>query len=334
MMRGFTDMVMGTDTGGLGALKAADITDIAQIPRSPSEELHDIYEQLQVRNTPQVRKLMEENMLSKIQEETLKYLMRLIGGRLSGSEPKGCNTGVSDVSAADGGLGIDLITGGTYMTKGCYTVNYESETTSFSTKGIVNTADGRSLSFNVEAVMSREYVAYSGLTVTESVALKDPLVINLSGNPAAVSDQKFYFDIDADGIEDLVPGLGSGSGLLALDRNSDGVINDGRELFGAESGDAFSELAGFDLDGNGWIDEADAVFAALKIFTVAEDGTRQLISLKDAGVGAICLQNAKTEFSLKDAVTNATEAVRRKTGFFLFEDGTAGTAQQLDFAIA
>ena len=338
-MQGFTEMVLGKDTAGSnGAAENFVLEGLeaeAERPRSASEMLRDIYDSLQVKNTPQMRRLMEENMLSKIQEETLKYLMRLIGGRLQCDDSGGCSAGLKDLSAGGGMSASDLLpVGGSYLTKGSYTVDYECETVTFSTKGTVNTADGRSLEFNVEAVMSRAYVAYSGFTVRESTALIDPLVINLDGSPATVSDQKYYFDIDADGIEDYVSLPSEGSGMLALDRNGDGKINDGSELFGPTSGDAFSELSEFDIDGNGWIDEADEVFAALKIFTVAEDGTRQLISLKDAGVGAICLQNAATEFSLKDAVTNATEAVIRKTGFFLFEDGTAGTAQQLDFAIA
>ena len=122
--------------------------------------------------------------------------------------------------------------------------------------------------------------------------------------------------------------------MLALDGNGDGKINDGSELFGPTSGNAFTELAGFDADGNGWIDEADAVFAALKIWSIGEDGSERLISLKDGGIGAICLKNVRTEFSLKDAVSNATDAVIRSTGLFLFEDGTAGTVQQLDLATA
>ncbi|MBO4505825.1 MAG: hypothetical protein J5728_05320, partial [Lachnospiraceae bacterium] len=161
-----------------------------------------------------------------------------------------------------------------------------------------------------------------------------PLVINLDGNPATVSDQKFYFDIDADGIEDYVSLPSAGSGMLAIDNNGDGKINDGSELFGPTGGNAFAELAEYDSDGNGWIDEADAIFSALKIWKIEDDGTERLVSLKDSGVGAICLNHVVTDFSLKDAMTNATDAVIRSTGLFLFEDGTAGTAQQLDLATA
>ena len=336
-MQGFTEMVLGKDTEGAESAAEAivreGLKEEAERPRSASEMLQDIYDSLQVRNTPQMRKLMEENMLSKIREETLKYLMRLVGGRMK--EDCGCaGAGASGGTAGSGGSAMDLLPVGRYLTKGVYTVNYEAETTTFSTKGTVTTADGRSIDFNVEAVMSREYMAYSGFTVRESTALIDPLVINLDGNPASVSDQKYYFDIDADGIEDDVSLPSAGSGMLALDNNGDGKINDGSELFGPTSGNAFAELAEYDLDGNGWIDEADAIFSVLKIWSIEEDGTERLVSLKDSGVGAICLKNVVTDFSLKDAITNATDAVIRSTGLFLFEDGTAGTAQQLDLATA
>ena len=160
--------------------------------QDPKKVLHELYEKLQVKNTPQMRKLMEENLLSKIQEETLKYLMRLLGGRLQEECCGNNNSGAADVQVGLGLSAADMIpAGGRYLTEGVYTVSYESETTTFSTKGTVNTADGRSLEINVEAVMSREYMAYSGFTVRDSVSLIDPLVINLDGNPATVSDQKF-----------------------------------------------------------------------------------------------------------------------------------------------
>ena len=341
----------GPDAAGqTGSMQAPSPPGTVDEPRSASEMLRDIFDTMQVKNTPQMRRLMEENMLSKIQEETIKYLMRIIGGRISGCGPGDSGRSAADYPAATGlpGVsGIDLMPTGRYLTKGCYTVSYEAETTTFATTGTVNTADGRSLSINVEAVMSREYVAYSGFTVRESTALVDPLVINLDGSPATVSDQKYFFDIDADGTEDYVSLPSAGSGMLALDLNGDGRVNDGSELFGPTSGDAFSELAEYDLDGNGWIDEADAVFPALKIWRIdendAESGSLsgaggnvpgRLVSLKDAGIGAICLKHAATEFSLKDAVSNATDAVIRSTGLFLFEDGRAGTAQQLDLATA
>lgn len=59
---------------------------------------------------------------------------------------------------------------------------------------------------------------------------------------------------------------------MALDVNYDGIINDGRELFGPRTGNGFLELAEFDIDGNNWIDENDPIFEKLRIWTLDEKG--------------------------------------------------------------
>ena len=110
-----------------------------------------------------------------------------------------------------GSYALDGLITGTqmYMTSGSVQVYYESEQTAFSTTGTVQTADGRSIDFGLEVAMSREFIEYTGVKIDESIILKDPLVINLDGNPSSVSDQKFYFDIDSDGKADLIPQPGS-----------------------------------------------------------------------------------------------------------------------------
>ena len=92
---------------------------------------------------------------------------------------------------------------------------------------------------------------------------------------ANLTDQKFFFDIDADGKKDEISELAAGSGYLALDHNNDGKINDGSELFGPESGDGFADLAEYDDDGNGWIDENDAVWKKLKIWCRNKKGENE-----------------------------------------------------------
>lgn len=208
----------------------------------------------------------------------------------------------------------------------------ETENTTFTTQGTVKCADGRELSFNLNVEMSRSFQEYyeENYFVAQA-SLTDPLVINLDGNIAEMSDQTFFFDIDADGERDEISRLSAGSGYLALDKNGDGIINDGSELFGTKSGDGFADLAAYDSDGNGFIDEGDDIFHKLKIWTMDEHGNEQLVSLLDKGVGAICLQNAATDFSLTDQ-ENATRGMIRKTGFFLYENGGAGTIQHVDVA--
>ena len=220
------------------------------------------------------------------------------------------------------------------------TWNIEQEDTSFSTVGSVRTKDGREINFNVNVNMSRRCEEYykEQLNVAE-FTLHDPLVINLDTDVAEVSDQTFYFDLDADGKEEEISVL-NGSGYLALDKNGDGTINDGSELFGTRNGDGFADLAQYDEDGNGWIDENDSIWSKLKIWCKDENGNDVLYKLSDKGVGAICLQNVSTDFTLQgdrkaqDGTTNAnaTNAVIRKTGIFLYENGNVGTVQHVDMA--
>ena len=215
----------------------------------------------------------------------------------------------------------------------------ETEETTFSTTGTVKTADGREIEFNLSMTMSRSFEeAYVGSVnfgtpLQQRAALCDPLVINLNTAAANVSDQTFYFDLDADGKMDQISNLAPGSGFLALDKNGDGVINDGNELFGTQSGDGFADLAAYDEDGNGWIDENDEIFSKLLIWSKDENGNDELYHLKDKGVGAICVAKVSTDFSLNSLKTNQANGQIRSTGVFLYENGNAGTMQQLDLAI-
>ena len=220
------------------------------------------------------------------------------------------------------------------------TYSVEQEDTCFSTVGTVRTKDGREINFNVNVNMSRRCEEYyrEELNVAQ-FALYDPLVINLDTDVTKLSDQTFYFDLDADGEEEEISML-KGSGYLALDKNGDGVINDGSELFGTKNGDGFADLARYDEDGNGWIDENDSIWSKLKIWCKDENGNDVLYKLSDQGVGAICLENVSTDFTMQgdrkaqDGTmnANATNAVIRKTGIFLYENGNVGTVQHVDMA--
>ena len=209
----------------------------------------------------------------------------------------------------------------------------ESESTTFASSGMVKTQDGRSIDFNIEVSMSRAFTSQINTLTTQNYIKTDPLVINLDTDIGSVTDQKFLFDLDSDGEEEEISFAGKGSGFLALDRNGDGRIGDGSELFGTKSGDGFKDLAAFDEDGNGWIDENDSIYSKLKVWTKDEDGNDYLINLKDADVGAIYLDNAHTQFSLKDG-NNRLNGEIKKTGIYLHEStGAAGTLNHVDLAV-
>ncbi len=209
---------------------------------------------------------------------------------------------------------------------------HESESVSYTAQGRINTADGRTIDIDINMSMRREYTSYVSTSVRQQSQICDPLVINYGGTAASLSSETFSFDLDFDGKMDQVHFAGEGSGFLALDKNGDGTINDGSELFGPNSGNGFGELRAHDEDGNGWIDENDAVFSQLAVWTKDANGNDQLFKLKDLDIGAIYLGDTKTEFSFKDTDNN-TQGIMRSTSFFLKESGGAGTVSHIDLAL-
>lgn len=273
--------------------------------------------------------------LMEIRQQCLNYLMKIffperqssILGSTEQVQGYEQTSSTQDAWIAMAGVGTKTYT---YSSQYYYE---ESESTSFRTQGTVKCADGREISFNLNLEMSRSFQEYYEENISYmQTSMCDPLVINLNGNIADLSDQTFFFDLDGDGQEDEINRLAKGSGFLALDKNGDGVINDGTELFGAQSGDGFADLAAYDTDHNGFIDEGDEIWDKLKIWVMDENGNQQLYTLKEKGVGAICLQNSAANFAITDE-QNQTRGMIRKTGVFLFENGNAGTVQHVDMTL-
>ena len=208
---------------------------------------------------------------------------------------------------------------------------FESETTSFSAEGSITTKDGKSIDFSVSLAMDRSFYQESSLSIRAGEAAKtDPLVINFDGNAAELTNTYFQFDIDANGSLDQIATLKSNSGMLALDKNQDGVVNNGSELFGPETGNGFEELAAYDVDHNQFIDEADPIYSQLRIWQRHADGSQQLLALGDKNVGAIYLGHVTTPFQLK-AEDNSSLGEVASSGIYLTEQGAVGTVQQINF---
>lgn len=211
----------------------------------------------------------------------------------------------------------------------------ETEQTSFEATGVVRTADGREIAFNLSLAMARSYHEESDVSIRVGDARQksDPLIINFDGNAAQLTDQRFSFDLNSDGTaSEKINFVTGGSGFLAFDRNSDGVINNGSELFGTKTGDGFAELAALDSDRNGWIDENDDAYARLSVWTKSSAGTDSLLSLKQADVGAISLARVATPFDIKDS-GNALKGQVVSSGVFLQESGGVGNVQQVDLTV-
>ncbi len=242
-------------------------------------------------------------------------------------------------------------TGGLSWSYERHEVFHESESTDFAVQGVIVTADGRKLSFELSLSMQRSYTEVSSTVLRGgAVQQQDPLVINFDGMAAQLQDQRFSFDLNADGQVEQVALLSGDRGYLALDRNGNGRVDDGSELFGPETGQGFAELAQWDDDGNGWIDEADAVFQRLQVWmpqadatamtladnaaeaTGATQGIGTLRALSTVGVGALYLGAVSTPFELKSADQQSLGTVR-SSSVYLSEAGSVGTVQQIDLTV-
>ncbi|MEA1920190.1 MAG: hypothetical protein U9N52_10145 [Campylobacterota bacterium] len=193
-------------------------------------------------------------------------------------------------------------------------------------------SDTKEISVSLDVSLSRSFLQKSDMSIESLQQLKDPLVLSFNGTMPRLSSQTFSFDIDSDGESEQISKLGAGSAFLALDKNFNGKIDNGMELFGTQSGDGFSDLKAYDDDSNGWIDENDAIFDKLRIWQKNE-GTDRLIGLGEVGVGAIFLGNTQTPFSLKSD-SNALLGEIRSSGFFLHESGKAGLISQVDLMVS
>jgi hypothetical protein len=141
-----------------------------------------------------------------------------------------------------------------------------------------------------------------------AVLTTSPLILDLNGDGVQTLHwaANTHFDIDGDSDLDQTGWVGEGDGLLALDRNNDGTINDGRELFGtatvlgdgSRAPDGFAALAELDSNHDGRIDAGDEAFASLRVWMDAnKDGVSQggeLYSLSSLGIASINLEAQQT----------------------------------------
>ena len=207
----------------------------------------------------------------------------------------------------------------------------EFESVAVQTSGQVKTADGRTIDFQLDlSVTSMQSTSLSESLRLGNAKLKDPLVIHFDGPVGELRNVAFKFDLDADGTTDSVPFVGTGSGFLALDANRNGQIDDGRELFGTQSGDGFADLAKFDSDGNGWIDEVDPAYEQLSVWRMDAAGQTRLQSLASQNVGALYLGRVASDMTLREGGTGQQLGQLRSSGLYLTNAGQAGALQQID----
>lgn len=164
---------------------------------------------------------------------------------------------------------------------------------------------------------------------------RDPLALDLDGDGletvGVTGDKVVLFDHNGDGVKTGTGWVKGDDAFLALDRNGNGLIDNGNELFGVDTvlstggkaANGFAALADLDSNHDGIFSGADAQFANVRVWRDLDlDGISdagELQSLTEAGIASINLNNTATATSLGNG--NVMSAV----GTFTRINGTTGT---------
>ncbi len=172
-----------------------------------------------------------------------------------------------------------------------------------------------------------------------------PIILDLDGDGLSLTGYTdgVNFDLMADGVMRRVGWTAGGARdpFLVLDRNGNGTIDDGKELFGnftdqskprrKENRNGFRALAEFDRlalggNGDGKITRNDQIWATLQLwFDLNHDGVSQneeLFGLHEVGVRSIDL-----DYATGKRVDDFGNVYRYRAGFTL-EPGFAGTGRR------
>jgi hypothetical protein len=160
----------------------------------------------------------------------------------------------------------------------------------------------------------------------------DPLVLDLDGDgleTIALEDSAAYFDGDGDLFAERTGWLGGDDGFLVLDKNANGLVDDGSELFGSATQGGFAALSAYDSNGDGKISAADAMWNALRVWQDKNsDGASTADELKSlAALGIVSINLGTTALGV--TTPQGTQLLAR--GSFTRADGSTGRAYDAIF---
>lgn len=195
-----------------------------------------------------------------------------------------------------------------------------------------NSLERKGVSFGeMSANMTMAYGAMSRI---------DPIIFDLDGDgiETVSVDKGTYFDLDNNGFSEKSGWISADDGFLVMDRNNNGMIDSGEELFGdqtilqdgAQSKNGYEALTELDQNKDGRIDENDEQFQSLKIWRdLNQDGyssADELFDLKDYNIRAISTSNRRVNIS------DGHDNIKVRAGNYEKTDGTTGEIAEFLFA--
>ena len=171
---------------------------------------------------------------------------------------------------------------------------------------------------------------------------RDPLAIDLGalGINLTTLENGVNFDLDKNGFAEKTAWIGIEDGFLVLDRNRDGIINDGGELFGDQvemsngliSASGFEALADLDENADGVIDHNDSIWNDLRIWVDANHNgvsdSGELKTFNELGIVSISLDVTREE-----NVDTTTGTMEAEFSMVIFADGTQRKISEFWFPV-
>ena len=168
----------------------------------------------------------------------------------------------------------------------------------------------------------------------------DPLVLDLDGDGIETigisASTHVLFDTDGDGMKTATGWAKSDDGLLVLDRNGNGTIDNGGELFGdqtmvngVKATDGFGALSAEDTNKNGKFDAGDGNFNNVRVWRdMDSDGVSdsgELFTLTELGIVSINLDSTSSSTNLNGNIKTAISSYTKS-------DGTTSEVGNLNFS--
>ncbi len=162
----------------------------------------------------------------------------------------------------------------------------------------------------------------------------DPILVDLNGDGIIGTtsvENGVYFDHEKDCFAEHSAWVDKNDGILIIDKNNNGKLDNGNEIFGdnyvksngQKATNGFDALRDLDSNNDGIISTDDAEFSNIKILK----GDRTLLTLEEAGIVSISLKSTAKN------MVDENENTLVSSGTFVKEDGTIGNLGDFNLVV-